>query len=363
MRYLDKQWGMGLAILALAVPLACLSGCGKSDSSPAASAAPARPAGNGAMEKLYALAQKEGTVVYWTPTETELETRIAAEFAKTYPGIKVVPFSIKPGNAVERITSEASAGRASVDLLSSSLASSVPLLDRGLVAAFDGFDEMPAEVRHSLLLDGRFLNSYNLDYVLSYNTNMISEDLAPKTWGDLLDPRLRGKIGIEMRAMPFGYLGVAWGEARLVEYLDKLLKQKPFFVKGGNTIADQVASGESPIAIGTYSYQVELLKGAGAPVGYKIPETVGISNFGNLLVKGAQHPNAAKLYAAWTSSKEGQTVIHKLLGRGSLMPDSHLPQAEKIRDSRAALVFDDLENAKLRKRMEDLAAKKLGVNR
>lgn len=368
MRYVNKHTSMLLKSLAVVASLAFISACdnaGKPQAGATGKAADAQPrvAGNSAMEALYQRAKEEGTVIYWTPTETELETKVAAAFNKAYPGIKVVPFSIKPGNAVERITSEAQAGRVSVDLLSSSLASSAPLLDRGLVAPFDGFDEMPPLVKNSLLIDAKFLNNYNLDFVIGYNTSIIPEAIAPRTWDDLLKPELKGKIAIEARAMPFGYLGVAWGEAKLVAYLDKLRAQQPFFVKGGNTLADQVASGEAPVAIGTYSYQIELMKSHGAPADYKIPDTLGISNFGNLLIKGAAHPNAAKLYAAWMASEEGQGEIVKLFGRGSLLPDSPREYAQKIRNSGAVMVFDSVENAKPRKKMEDIAAKRLGVHK
>jgi iron(III) transport system substrate-binding protein len=318
---------------------------------------------NSGMQKLYALAKQEGKIVYWSATEVEREMQLAAEFNKTYPGIAINPFSIKPGNAVERIITESGTGRVSLDLLSTSIGSAAPLFERGLVAKFDGLEDMPDAVKHSLMVDGRYSNAYNLDYVIGYNTKVITPDMVPKNWEDLLSPKLKGKIAIEARAMPFGFLGLALGEKEMLAYIKKINLQRPFFVKGGNTIADQVASGEAPIALGLYSYQLDLLKKDGAPVAYTIPNPLGITNYGNVLIKGAAHPNAAKLYAVWMASDEGQKAQQKVMGRGSLLPDSPLAQAKAIRNSGSSITYEDMTNYIKRKEMEAVAAKSLGITK
>ncbi len=59
-------------------------------------------------------------------------------------------------------------------------------------------------------------------YVIVYNTTLVKEADAPKTWDDLLNPRWDGKIGIWVRGEGQGSLAAIWGEDKVVDYVRKM---------------------------------------------------------------------------------------------------------------------------------------------
>src|SRR5262249_13621496 len=85
-------------------------------------AAPGTARGEDTEQSIYAAARSEGKVVIWTPLDMDLYRRIALSFAQRYPGVAIEPFRIQPGPAVERLVTEAKAGRINVDAIDPNIA-------------------------------------------------------------------------------------------------------------------------------------------------------------------------------------------------------------------------------------------------
>jgi len=57
-----------------------------------------------------------------------------------------------------------------------------------------------------------------------------------KNWDDLLDPKWKGAVGIWVNPFPFADLVPVLGEAKVTEYLKKLMQNDPVVIRAGGEI-------------------------------------------------------------------------------------------------------------------------------
>jgi iron(III) transport system substrate-binding protein len=150
--------------------------------------------------------------------------------------------------------------------------------------------------------------------VVAVNTQAVRDGEIAKL-DDLLDPKWRGKISVEDPTVAGSgqnraiYLYVLKGE----DYFKRLyVDQQPTLSRDTRQMEDWLARGTYPITLGVNVNDVEPMERDGLPVkllgmldgpGYV---TGGFSVFG--VFTNSPHPNAAKLFANWITSPEGQRV-------------------------------------------------------
>jgi iron(III) transport system substrate-binding protein len=135
------------------------------------------------------------------------------------------------------------------------------------------------------------------------------EDL-PKTWEDLLDPKWKGKLGIEAEDSDWlaGLLGDI-GEAKGTRLFKEIVAKNGVSVRKGHTLLAQlVVSGEVPFALTEYNYKGEQFKRQGAPLDwFSIGTAIARPKVG--VAKRAPHPHAAVLFYDFEISPEGQKIL------------------------------------------------------
>jgi iron(III) transport system substrate-binding protein len=140
---------------------------------------------------------------------------------------------------------------------------------------------------------------------------------------DLLDPKLRGKIGISDPRTPgsgssmWSYMNYIKGE----EYLKRLVAQKLFVTRDLRLLADNLAKGKIAVTSGiAYSEYLPFIK-AGLPVTpLPVPkEGLYVSGgYGHLtILKNPPHPNATKVFVNWLLGRDGQEIFSKAMGVGT----------------------------------------------
>jgi iron(III) transport system substrate-binding protein len=259
-------------------------------------------------QSIYAAAKSEGKVVIWTPLDVDLYKQISAKFAERYPGIVIEPFRIQPGPAVERLVTEARTGRINVDVLDPNIAYFSILLERGLVEPYP-WDKVFGIDAQRLLFDKRAVVLGHYDLPIGYNSNLVkASDIA--SWDDLLDPRWRGKLLLEARGSGLGVLTSKWGEEKTIGYVKRLMENRPIITKGAQGTAEALAGGQGAIAIGAYAARLTLYKEAGAPVDWARVGPIPAQQVAIAPIKGAPHPNAAKLLAAFWASPAAQSIFY-----------------------------------------------------
>jgi iron(III) transport system substrate-binding protein len=345
---------------AIAAAAVCGGGAPSPSSAPAGAAA--SPGSGDPLANLVAAAKKEGTFTLWGADDVADVQCYMGGFSQSYAGIDAQHFEITAGEGTERIITEARAGKTSLDVSIGSLDTVQPLLARDLVAKFDDWESMFKLPKGSVNGNGRLVAFYHLSHPVGVNTKALGTLPVPASWEALLDPIYKGRILVEVRGKPFGMLGTVWGEKKLTDYVTALKAQNPRILKGGTTVADSLAAGEAPLAIGTYGYKIlDYAENKKAPVTYAKISPISASSFQLYVLKNATHPNAGRLFAGWMARDAGQKTLEGCTAKGSLLPGAQGKLAKEYVSNKIELIFETPENQEQGGKFEALAAKILGA--
>jgi iron(III) transport system substrate-binding protein len=147
-------------------------------------------------------------------------------------------------------------------------------------------------------------------FVAAYNTGLVGKDELPRSYDDLLDPRWRGKLGVEADDSDwFGGVIGALGEERGLKLFRDIVAANGVSVrKGHSLLANLVVLGEVPFALTTYAYRAEQLRKSGAPLDW-IVIPPGVARFeGAGVARRAVHPNGAALFFEFMLT-DGQDIL------------------------------------------------------
>ncbi len=253
-------------------------------------------AGADRAQRLLAAAKKEGSFTFYTTiAEKDLPT-IIGPFEKKY-GIKVNTWRAGTDKVLQRTLSEAAARRYDVDAIHFGSPEMEALHREQILqpVASPYFKELiPGAVPGHREWVATILSVW----VQSYNTNLIKKKDLPKTYLDLLDPKWKGKLGIEVKNQEwFSTVVLELGEEKGLAFFRDLVARNGISVRQGHSLLNNmVVSGEVPMALTVYNYLAEGAKQKGAPVDwFAIQPAVARSNAIGI-ARRAPHPNAALLF-------------------------------------------------------------------
>jgi iron(III) transport system substrate-binding protein len=263
-------------------------------------------------DEMIAKAKKEGEFVVAGSSADNLRDDLKG-FSKAYPFISMKAFTANTADSVNRISSEAKAGRLSIDVAATSNDGLELLAKAGLLQKmeFPHLKDIPPDTQPK---QGLYLQLFlNPRVQGAYNATIVDPKDAPKSWDEMLDPKWTGKTMISRSSedipAQLAYLWKKNGDLdweRSFDFFTKLMKQKPVIARGYRGGTNQLAAGEAGIfwfdAVGPPSR----LAGKGAPLRLiAFPKFTGtFRSFG--VLKGAQHPASSWLFIDYLSSPEGQ---------------------------------------------------------
>jgi iron(III) transport system substrate-binding protein len=263
----------------------------------------------GADENIVAGARKEGQLVWYTTTSPPDSKPLLDAFMKKYPFLKAQAFRTGAPELVERFIFEKRAGKYIADVIRV-LDFDVERFKReNLVARY----QPPAAEKFSPAMkdpQGYWTTDDYTIKVMGFNTKLVAEKEAPKSWFDLLDSKWQSKIMIEI----LDYRLYAGWEQRLgleqaTKLAEGLARQKIALRRGASQIAELLAAGESPLAQ-AYVHHLEVLKAKGAPVDWIRTFDPLVALRGAVAISAnAPHPNAARLFVDFYLSKEAQQIV------------------------------------------------------
>jgi iron(III) transport system substrate-binding protein len=266
--------------------------------------------------KLVAAAKKEGEVVWYTTLiVNQLVRPMVAAFEKKY-GVKVRFTRANSTVTTTRVLSEAKAGHVIGDVHDGTDGVET-LKHAGLIEHWmpDNWRDYPPEYRDP---DGYWIATNLYFLTPGVNTQMVPAKDRPRTYEDLLDPRWKGKMAWAATSTSSGAQGfignilISMGQEKGMAYLQKLAKQKIINAAGSaRQVLDGAIAGEYPIALQIFNHHTVISAKKGAPITWikmqPVPSTLNTI----AVVKGAPHPNAAKLLISYMVSPEGQRVFQK----------------------------------------------------
>jgi iron(III) transport system substrate-binding protein len=297
---------------------------------PAATAAPAQAsaaAPSSDWDKVVAGAKSEGSVTVNTFPGSANQQALA-EFNKAYPEIKLEQTTLVSSGLAPKILQERQAGLYTWDVIHQPTTTSLQVLKpAGVLDPIKPAIVRPDVIDDAAWRDG-FAAGFNLtsDGQLCYQSTLVrSQNLMIDTEQvgadevqsaqDLLNPKWKGKIVCTDTRIsgstffPFTLARLKYGDDWMKRFFEE---QEPVIINDGAQIAQLLAHGNYPLAIGAIWTVLQDFQKQGIATSIKqvvLPDidAAGPSTNGTLwLVNKAPHPNAARVYLNWFLSKEGQ---------------------------------------------------------
>ncbi len=293
--------------------------------------APAKQGWQEEWEKTLAMAKKERKVVIFVDASISPTVResMMKEFKNKY-NIDIEAISGRGVEIREKLLSQQRAGLNTGDLFISGLTTLYLVLESaGALEPVENQLFLSEVTNSTVWFEGRLpwfnktktIFSWRLypEDSLWVNTTMIKPGEIG-SYRDVLKPQWKGRKFILNDPTVSGP-GSKWFEVNIygsildVEFMKALAQQDPVLTRDLRLGSEWVAQGTYPFSIGITLDSFEPFVTAGAHVGpAKLKETSFVtSGAGNLSwIKGSPQPAAAKLFANWFLSREGQELAQRV---------------------------------------------------
>ena len=268
-----------------------------------------RPASKSAWAKIVAAAKKEGSVTLYTSQNPIFLADTAKDFEAKY-GIKLTVNRQIDATLTQQVNAEEQAHKLNVDVL---VIASRPIVlgvqkpqNRWVVNSVG--PDLYKRVYNRKVFGGPGKANIVGEALLGigWNTNQYSKTI--KDLPDVLDPSLKGKVGVVEPTSPSLVDWYLWVQARYGKnFIPKLAAQKPKIYTSSLPMTQAVVAGE--ISAGSFVSANALdLHQQGAPINFVVPGGSHAWNapWWGMVMKGAPHPNAAQLLMDFLVTKQGQ---------------------------------------------------------
>ena len=303
---------MKLRRLAVALALAAALPAGAQETTPA----------------MVAAAEKEGKVVWYTAVDVKVAEGVAKAFKAQYPKIEVDVERSGSERVLQRINQEYQSNIKNVDVVNSSDASHfLSWKQQGWLAKHTPPDAAKFAAQYRDPEGTYFTWRATLD-CMAYNTNLVKEADAPKSYAELLDPKWKGKL---VKAHP-SYSGTSLtGTYALTkvlgwDYFEKLSKTGIQQLQSTTAPPKTIASGERAVMVDGNEYNIFIEMDAKSPVKpiYAREGTPFVSS-PTAVFTDAPHPNAARLFQNFLYTAKTQQLLVDVGGQRSVHPDVKEP--------------------------------------
>jgi iron(III) transport system substrate-binding protein len=263
-------------------------------------------------------ARKEGTVNFYAATNLSDTQQVINGFNKHYPFVKVAFSSLGGPGVLNRLGTEYRAGSYQADVVTLTGGYVPELIERKTLARYKS-PMVPFLRKGFVDPEGYWPGVYAIGYTIIYNSRRVAAKDAPRRYEDLLNPRWKDNMIMDMEAHDLlaGLIDL-WGEAKATDFLRRLAgEQRVRFSRQSHTFMTQlVATGEHDIIVDGYVHNAVSFKERGAPIDFVMlnptlirpPSVIAITS-------RSPHPYAAALLLDYHLSKEASEIMVKSQGR------------------------------------------------
>lgn len=261
------------------------------------------------MQKIVAAAKKEGTLTLYTTFAEKDQPTLIRPFEAKY-GVKVVVWRAGTDTVLQRTLAETAARKYDVDLIHFGSPEMEALSREKILQAVDSpvhRDLRPGSVPPHKEWAATLLSVW----VQAYNTRLIKKSDLPKTYEDLLDPKWKGRLGIEAKNEDWfaSVVDIMGGGEKGIKFFRDLVAQNGISPRTGHTLLNNlVIAGEVPLALDIYNYMPEQAKKKGAPIDWFALEPAVARSNAIGIARHAPHPGAALLFYEYMLG-EGQQYL------------------------------------------------------
>ena len=252
----------------------------------------------------------DGSLVVYSPHDADPLNAGVAMFQAAYPDIDVQVIAAGTGELCQRIVAESENPQG--DVLwgggADTLAGYVDYFDAYVCANDDVIGDAYKDA------DDMWIGESPLPMVFIYNKNLIAEEDVPKTWDDLCNEALKGKIAYASPAKS----GSAYTQLCTMLFskdtIDEGWELVFNFIKNlDGKVQDSSGNCHKLVASGEYAVGVTIEKSAvlyndNPDIAYVYPEKNSAVPDGVALIKNCPNPDNAKLFIDFVTGLECQTA-------------------------------------------------------
>ena len=262
------------------------------------------------MERIIAAAKKEGTLTLYTTFAEKDQPTLIKPFEAKY-GVKVSIWRAGTDKVLQRTLAEAAARKYDVDAIHFGSPEMEALSREKILQAVSS--PLHKELQPGSVPAHREWAATLLSvWVQVYNTNLIKKSDLPRAYGDLLDPKWKGKLGIEAKNQDWfaSVVDVMGGGDKGLKFFRDLVAQNGISARTGHTLLNNmVIAGEVPLALTVYNYMPEQAKKKGAPIDWFALEPAVARSNAVGVARRAPHPNAALLFYEYMLGDAQQHLV------------------------------------------------------
>lgn len=261
----------------------------------------------GPWKDVVAAAEKEGLVNVYSSMPKSQNDPLVAAFREAYPNINV-ELTRGAGELPARVEQEISSGA-----------------DGGDVFIHTNVGWFPDHAADFLTVDGPATSGWSADAwmapnksivvgsfpitMIAWNTNIFPKGF--KSWNDLLDPSVKGKLGVgePLSSSIAGLYGFMEDELG-AEYAADLGANEAKLYNSTEPMTQALGAGEIGVSIASTPSTITSLKQAGAPVDAVVPDPSYWLQIAGAALNKSPRPNAARVFLDFAMSAEGQKAIN-----------------------------------------------------
>ncbi|SHL51961.1 iron(III) transport system substrate-binding protein [Pseudonocardia thermophila] len=263
--------------------------------------------------QLYAAARAEGRVKVYMVLVPPVVEALKKGFEQKYPGVTLDAVRLTDPEMLPRVDAELGTEQGTADLL---LNTSVAWLRKhGAQNAWAAADRSPLangasgydpeawfDATHKMYEVGAALITF------AWNTDLVPGGI--RDYPDLLDPALKGKLGVNQLSSGQATDFYTWLEQTFgTEYYEGLAAMNPRIYEATAPIVAALGAGEIAAANWASPQLVEDARKKGAPIDYALSPKGSFAARGFAVLNAkAKAPNAAQLFLDYLLSAEGQRI-------------------------------------------------------
>lgn len=293
----------------------------------------------GEWEKVVRAARKEGTLNYYAGLAGASILRERAGMFKEKFGFDLYITTGRTAEIQAKIEQERRNGLFIADLMTSGPNSGLKFKNEGWLIPMKPVLILPEVVNQELWYGGKMewvdieeqyipLFANYPSHTIFINTNLVKPGEI-RSYYDLLDPKWKGKIIMDDPTMDgaaqTAFQGLLYNKAVDLDFFRQLVANSPMITRDKRLLMEWLARGKYSISWGGSTSRLSEFIHAGAPV---MPvEEIKEGNLGGSggsaigIMNRGPNPNAAKIFANWYLSREGQDLIQRTVLKQSARID------------------------------------------
>lgn len=282
-------------------------------------------------------AKQEGSLVLYHNLRPIGIEPLLDEFRRAYPAIRTEQIRLPSAALYQRFGTEYQAGRSQADAVIVLWDARLrDWLGKGWMLEWTppAASAYPAALR----IQNRLWTIQWYREAIIYNKGLVPAGSEPQEWVDLLDPRWKGKVGMNppWRSVSVQQTVELWeGQLGIKDFAERLKANGVRFFEGSSGVLQAVIRGDVKVAHVT-DLVVNPAIEDGAPIGVVYPRSgVPVSRGVAFVPAKAAHPNAAKVFVNWLLTRDGQIALQKHAGLPGSLPGipplQHVPSTDTLK--------------------------------